>query len=183
MIAHVAESLGAERQPSQQGWAAAAPQVSKVATNAPHSSPLPSPQRFLKTISCNDLRSHGQHPAFPRGLLLPRLFPQSGKIFTLCPSYAGDREGTPGAEVGCEVQEVVVSPFICLLGCDNAPTERPRRSLRASDAVAAPAQGPATSCYHGNKDSIAIVRTLEDGAHCPKTVQEYSSFPNPLPLN
>jgi len=37
----------------------------------------------------------------------------------------------PGAEAGCEVQEVGASPFFCLLGYDNAPTARPRRSLRA----------------------------------------------------
>ena len=103
--------------------------------------------------------------------------------------------GLSGAEL--EAREAGASSFFWLCfavhnhGGDSvsrlvsAPV--PQRTNRKTKAAASelairlrfPSLNPATSWYYGNKNFDCNRPHVGDRAHCPKTVQEYSSFPSP----
>jgi hypothetical protein len=103
--------------------------------------------------------------------------------------------GLSGTEL--EVREAGAAPFFwpCFAvhnhGRDSvarlvsAPV--PQRTKRKTKAAASelaiglrfPPLSPATSWYYGIKNFYRNRPLVGDTAHCPKTVQEYSSFPSP----
>jgi len=96
-----------------------------------------------------------------------------------------------------DVREADASPFFWLCfavhnhGGDSVPrlvsAPVPQRTNRKTKAAASriairlrfPPLSPATSWYYGIKNFDRNRPHVGDRAHCPKTVQEYSSFPSP----
>jgi len=96
-----------------------------------------------------------------------------------------------------DVREADASPFFWLCfavhnhGGDSVPrlvsAPVPQRTNRKTKAAASriairlrfPPLSPATSWYYGIENFDCNRPHVGDRAHCPKTVQEYSSFPSP----